>query len=220
MRKQLSLIEMYRALRVGVKPRRYPPSGAGSLFRAGGGALLSRWPAVRAATLFLVLIGTVALSVPAQENASAPAGGACPPLGAASGTVACRFDAALTRLFTPRDVPPGTYRVFVTRTMIAPVAAAFAGRSPAQHVPGAWTVQEMDPLGAFGEAGPYDRAKVARLYVGLRARVAHGPIVEGGRTVAAITLISPYPDPTLSRLDPGTLIVQFAVVRPTTQAGT
>jgi hypothetical protein len=71
----------------------------------------------------------------------------------------------------------------------------------------------MDPLEAFGDAGPYNRAKVAELYVGLRARVARGPIIEGGRTIAAITLVSPYPNRSLSRLEPGTLIIEFRIPR-------
>jgi hypothetical protein len=71
----------------------------------------------------------------------------------------------------------------------------------------------MDPLDAYGTAGPYDRAKVARLYVGVRPRVAHGPIVEQGRTVASITLISPYPNASLSELHSGTLIIEFRIPR-------
>lgn len=72
---------------------------------------------------------------------------------------------------------------------------------------GSWQVQQLDPLEAFGTAGIYDRSKVARLYVGRRASVVRGPVEHGGRVVAAVTLVSPYPDATLSRLEPGTLAI-------------
>ncbi len=71
----------------------------------------------------------------------------------------------------------------------------------------------MDPLEAFGEAGTYPRTTVARLYTGTRAQVVRFPIERNGRTVAAVTLISPYPDPTLSRLEPGTLAIILHVDR-------
>ena len=68
----------------------------------------------------------------------------------------------------------------------------------------------MDPLEAFGTAGAYDRSKVARLYTGGRVSVVRGPVERGGKVVAAVTLISPYPDPTLSRLEKGTLVILLA----------
>jgi hypothetical protein len=123
----------------------------------------------------------------------------------------CRFDAALTRMFTPRAAPQGTYRVYVTTVRIEQLLDAFRAVASSSAVEGAWAIQQMDPLDAYGEAGVYDRAKVARLYVGVRARVARGPIIEQGRTVASITLVSPYPDGSLTRLEPGTLIIEFRI---------
>jgi hypothetical protein len=73
--------------------------------------------------------------------------------------------------------------------------------------PGAWRPERLLALDAFGRAGRYDRSKLARLYGARRVDVARGPRVEGGRIVETWTLVSPYPDPRLERLEPGTLIL-------------
>lgn len=114
-------------------------------------------------------------------------------------------------MFTPRTVPENTYRVYITDAGIDTVVAAFRVLAPSSNVEGAWVIRQMDPLDAYGQAGPYDRAKVARLYAGMRARVARGPIVEHGRTVVSITLVSPYPDGSLKHLRQGTLIIEFRI---------
>jgi hypothetical protein len=163
--------------------------------------------------LAVLLVVCIRLTVPTVLGAQ------CPPLvaagthaGSASGQpFSCRFDAALTRMFTPRSVPKDTYRVYVTDASIETVVAAFRAVASSADVAGAWTVQAMDPLDGFGKAGPYDRAKLARVYLGVRARVAHGPMVGRGRTVASMTLVSPYPDVSLSRLERGTLIIEFRI---------
>jgi hypothetical protein len=122
---------------------------------------------------------------------------------------------ALARLFTPLQAPAGTYTVTVlTETIdaaLARVKEALAPEASAGSPPGSWQVQSLDPLDAFGTAGVYDRSKVARLYTGRRLSVVRGPVERGGKVVAAITLISPYPDATLSRLEKGTLVI---VIRP------
>ena len=41
--------------------------------------------------------------------------------------------------------------------------------------------------------------------------VVRGPVEHGGKVVAAVTLISPYPDATLSRLEKGTLVITVNV---------
>jgi hypothetical protein len=73
-----------------------------------------------------------------------------------------------------------------------------------------WKVELLAPLDAFGTAGAYDRSTVSRLYGGRRAMVARGWIHENGHIVS-LTLVSPYPDATLTRLDPGTLIIRFII---------
>jgi hypothetical protein len=117
----------------------------------------------------------------------------------------------LARLFVPRHVLDGTYQVTVMkegvdRALRLVMAALAPGARPGEP-PGAWQVQRLDPLEAFGTAGVYDRSKVARLYIGRRASIVRGSIGRDRRVVAAVTLISPYPDPTLSRLEEGTMVI-------------
>ena len=64
----------------------------------------------------------------------------------------------------------------------------------------------MTPFDAFGRTGGYNRWQLAGLYRSRRARVARGPRVATG-TRKSWTLVSPYPDPALRRLESGTLIV-------------
>jgi hypothetical protein len=54
---------------------------------------------------------------------------------------------------------------------------------------------------------------VARLYTGRKANVVRIPVERHGRTIAAVTLISPHPDPTLSRLEEGTLVIVLNLER-------
>jgi hypothetical protein len=123
---------------------------------------------------------------------------------------------ALARLFTPRQAPVGAYTVTVLAdgidAALARVKTALAPDATAGSPPGSWQVQQLDPLEAFGTAGTYDRSKVARLYTGRRVSVVRGPVERGGKVVAAVTLISPYPDATLSRLEKGTLAIILGVV--------
>jgi hypothetical protein len=117
----------------------------------------------------------------------------------------------LARLFVPPHAPAGAYEVLVMEGAVAEARKAvwkmLNPGLPADQARDAWREQELEPLEAFGEAGTYPRTRVARLYTGRRASVVRAPIVRDGRTVAAITLISPYPDPTLSRLEEGTMAI-------------
>jgi hypothetical protein len=118
---------------------------------------------------------------------------------------------ALARLFTPLQAPIWTYAVRVVAdgidAALARVKNALAPDASAGNPPGSWQVQQSDPLEAFGTVGTYDRSKVARLYTGRRVSIVRGPVARGGKIVAAVTLISPYPDATLSRLEKGTLVI-------------
>jgi hypothetical protein len=122
----------------------------------------------------------------------------------------------LARLFTPLQAPAGTYTVTVLTegidAALSLVKTALAPEAPAGSPPGSWQVQSLDALEALGTAGVYDRSKVARLYTGRRVSVVGGPVERGGKVVAAVTLISPYPDATLSRLEKGTIVIVFNVV--------
>jgi hypothetical protein len=117
----------------------------------------------------------------------------------------------LARLFTPRSVPASTYQVSTLDGGVDRALARVRDSLPAGvrlgTPPGAWEPKPFDPLEAFGRAGEYDRAKVAQLYLGREVVVASGPIERDGRTVGALTLFSPYPDPSLSRLEAGTLAI-------------
>jgi hypothetical protein len=116
----------------------------------------------------------------------------------------------LAHLFTPRHAPPGAYEVTVLSASLEQSRATLlsavrdVGGGAAADVP---PVVELDPLQAFGEAGSYPQTTVARLYTGRKARLVRIPIEQDGRTVAAVTLVSPYPDPTLSRLEEGTMAI-------------
>lgn len=109
-------------------------------------------------------------------------------------------DAVLTTLFTPARPQLGRYEVCTTREPLTAVARP------------RWRIETLPPLDAFGAAGPYDRAALSRLYGGRRVGVARGWTEEGNR-FESLTLISPYPDATLSRLMPGTLVIRHAIIR-------
>jgi hypothetical protein len=211
MRKSLSLTEMYRGSPANVKKpdgtcldcmtnRRQPSRHVVRTRRIFGGSI----------PVLAVVLGcgltwpqTVIAQCEPLLTASAGAGRT------ASLSFSCRFDATLTRTFTPPTAPKGTYRVFVTGASIDKVISAFKSVANSPGVPGAWAIQQTDPLSAFGEAGPYDGTKVARLYAGRRARVARGPVVQNGRTMASITVVSPYPDASMTRLEPGSLVIEY-----------
>ncbi len=236
MRNSISLIEMYRLRPERVKRGRGggAPTIAAPSFRAvsekgvvASGApgqscfgLRPNYPRPRRSVAgWVLLIAIGCLIAPALASAQCPPLESASRLGSAtaearalaSSAPACRFDPILTRLFTPHFVPGNPYHVYVTTAAIEKLASMFAALSPAPPSSSAWQTRDMDPLEAFGEGGPYDPAKVGRLYVGRRARVVRGPIVENGQTVVTIMLVSPYPDPSLTRLEPGTMIVEFRV---------
>jgi hypothetical protein len=116
-------------------------------------------------------------------------------------------DAATTRLFTPLAGAPGVYTAHRLPDAIETVAARLR-QLDAEPAPGAWVVEPLAPLDAFGSDTPYDRARLARLFGGSRPHVARGSLtIDGCRT--SITLISPYPDVMLSALQPGTLAIVY-----------
>lgn len=116
-----------------------------------------------------------------------------------------REDAQLARLFTPPGAPPGAYRVLVTDRRIDDVARWY------REGGGAWTVAEVSFFEAAGAGGPYDRAKVARLFRSRRARLARGQVMEEGKVIEAVTLVSPYPDARLETLKAGTMIIVLSL---------
>ena len=106
-------------------------------------------------------------------------------------------DPALLPLFTPPHPHLGRYEVCASD---APLRAVNGG-----------TIEALEALDAFGDAGAYDRAALARLYGGTRVRVARGWTRTGDR-FESITRLSPYPDASLTRLLPGTLEIRFIAI--------
>jgi hypothetical protein len=110
-------------------------------------------------------------------------------------------DPALTALFTPLRPSVGRYEVCTTTDPLVDVAAA------GPHYDYGPT-ELLEAPDAFGAAGRYDRAALARLYAGKRVRVARGWIEYVDR-FESVTLLSPYPDATLTRLLPGTMVIRW-----------
>jgi hypothetical protein len=113
-------------------------------------------------------------------------------------------DPLLTALFTPARPNMGHYQICTTAE---PVEVLAAQRADGPHY---GPSELVEPLDAFGAAGTYDRAALARLYAGKRVRVARG-WVEYPDRFESVTLLSPYPDATLSRLLPGTMVVTWTL---------
>src|SRR3954470_15344827 len=107
-------------------------------------------------------------------------------------------DAAFAALYAPPRPQLGRYEVCVTAAPLDRVADL------------EWQREEVSPLDALGAAGLYDRAAVARLYRAAHATVARGWIRHDG-LLESVTLISPFPDPSATRLDPGTLIIRLII---------
>lgn len=120
-----------------------------------------------------------------------------------AGALAC--DPALAALFTPPRPSLGRYEVCTTTDPLEHLAAGAGG-------PHYGPSELLEPLDAFGAAGSYNRAALARLYAGKRVRVARGWIEYADR-FRSVTLLSPYPDATLSRLVPGTMIITWTLSR-------
>ena len=147
-----------------------------------------RWPATIAA--FAVTLGTAGLLARAT-----------PDLGTR--------DRALERQFTPIAAPDGAYVVSTVETSITELAAELKSLDGAP-TPGAWQVTHSEAHEAFGQAGLYDRFQLAELFGGQRPSVVRGSLASGGYRTA-YTLISPYPDGTLSRIVHGTMVIQVRI---------
>ena len=112
-------------------------------------------------------------------------------------------------LFAPRE-RRAAYRAYVSPVGVEATLADLLADPGVLQPPGAWTPQSMIPYDAFGLSGSYNRWKVAGLYRSRRAQVAHGPRVDQGQ-LESWTLVAPYPDQALERLEPGTLILVLRV---------
>jgi hypothetical protein len=121
------------------------------------------------------------------------------------------------RLFAPSGPRAAAYHFYVSRLGITDVVARLEAEPSLLHPPGAWMPAALLPSDAFGQTGGYDRSKLARLYGSTRAVVAHGPrapstrgagsSIASGASSEAWTLVSPYPSPDMTRLEPGTMLI-------------
>jgi hypothetical protein len=114
-------------------------------------------------------------------------------------------------LFAPRRTHADAYGMYVSPLDIDTAIRDLQSDPSLLHPPGSWQPRATLPFDAFGQTGGYDRWKLARLYGALRPRVARGPKALDGRVIESWTLISPYPDPTFQRLEPGTLLIVLKV---------
>ena len=119
--------------------------------------------------------------------------------------------AELARIFTPLTAPADAYAVTTTSRQIADLAAALKACDPAP-VEGAWQVTRLEAHDAFGQAGIYDRLRLAQLFGGRRLDVVRGSLARDGAR-DGYTLISPYPDASLTAVNPGTLVIVLHVAR-------
>jgi hypothetical protein len=131
---------------------------------------------------------------------AAPGAGPSTPL-----TTGWREAPAYLDLFAPKP-HRSAYRAYASPLDIQATLRQLLDDPGVLHPPGAWTPRAIIPYDAFGLSGSYNRWKVAGLYRSRRAQVARGPRLEQGQT-ESWTLISPYPDEALRRLEPGTLII-------------
>ena len=115
-------------------------------------------------------------------------------------------DPSLAALFTPARPELGRYEVCTTAQSIEEAIQDGAGDRSAE-------IENLEALDAFGAAGPYNRAVLSRLYGGTRVRVVRRWQRLDDRFVSE-TLLSPYPDATLTHLNPGTMVIRWIQATP------
>lgn len=108
-------------------------------------------------------------------------------------------------LFAPPS-RAGQFSFLTTTETIETAAAHYRATYPSPDRR-SWVIQKISPLQVFDTAAQYDRAALARLYGGENPRIARGPIIENGAVTQVVLLLSPYPEPDLKHLNPGTLIM-------------
>ena len=140
-----------------------------------------------------VLLAVVAAAAPETVSAAGPA---------------WREAAAYLPIFTPAS-QRSSYRAATVSAALDEVLQMLAADESLVRTAGAWEARRQPPLDAFGRSGGYDRWQLARLYGPRQPVVARGARMEGGRVAETWTLISPYPDPQLTRLLPGTLLIRL-----------
>jgi hypothetical protein len=116
---------------------------------------------------------------------------------------------AYLTVFVPRG-HRDAYRAYRSPLSLDETLRALLAEPGVERPPGAWQVQTVTPFEAFGRTGSYNRWQLAGLYGSRRVRVARGPRLDRGHA-ESWTLVAPYPDPALQRLEPGTLIIVLRI---------
>jgi hypothetical protein len=127
--------------------------------------------------------------------------------------LAYHCDPALAALFTPRHPQAGRYEVCTAEASIEDVARESGGSGEfgrPMESGGPVDIDALEPLDAFGAIGAYDRSALAQLYGATRVRVARMWANHEGR-FESLTLLSPYPDVSLTHLLPGTMMIRFTI---------
>jgi hypothetical protein len=117
-------------------------------------------------------------------------------------------------LVAPAGPRRAAYRTYVTALDLDTVLARLEGNPQWLAPPRAWKPQSLLPFDAFGQTGRYDRYKLAQVYGSRHAEVARGPVGRNGVVTESWTLVSPYPDPALDRLQSGTLLIVLSLRSP------
>jgi hypothetical protein len=110
-------------------------------------------------------------------------------------------------LLAPAGIRQRAYSVYISPLDLETTLRQLDSAAARVRAPGAWQARPALPWDAFGQAGGYDRSAMARVYGARQPRVARGARMEAGRVVESWTLVEPYPDPTLRRLETGTILI-------------
>jgi hypothetical protein len=147
---------------------------------------------IYAIALILLVLSSLA---GAPEPSTAPAQG--------DSTSAESCDPQLASLFAPAQSNWGRYQVCTVPRPLQRVAGiGFTYTS----------IEFLEALDAFGAAGSYRRTALAQLYLGRRVAVVRGWRDTPTR-FESVTQLSPYPNSSLSRLEPGTMIIRWIAER-------
>jgi hypothetical protein len=110
-------------------------------------------------------------------------------------------------LLAPAGGRAAAYRFYVSPLDIESALRQLDADTSLVRPAGAWQPHPALPADVFGQAGRYDRSSMARLFGAQQPMVARGARMADGHVVESWTLVGPYPDPSLKRLEAGTLLV-------------
>jgi len=157
-------------------------------------------PSITRRFFAVVAIVSVCAAAVAGQDPSLPAADPLP------ATLGFRRAPEFLPIFTPR-LHRDAYSAWVSTLAVEEVLRRLEPEPRLLHPPGAWQLSASLPVDAFGDAGTYDKSRLARTYGSTRVMVARGPVARSAAASESWALFSPYPVPTLDRLEPGTLLI-------------